>query len=1070
MKKTHSDVIKDLLESDLPTFQEIPQKGNLDRETLKNKIYDKCRVIFELYRLPNLDKQKFTEYFDNIFENLLDNAKIKVQQPIKFVRNNSYFWLTEERKKEMWNPDPSLDTSFKNRYYKVLCSSGRSDEVIQETFRCAEEILGQLGDPKSHWDSPIKGMVVGSVQSGKTTNFNAVINMALDAGYKLIIVFSGLMNDLRQQTQLRVNNDVIGYGMDPETKKSGKKGVGLICRKDEINSITSYLNDFNRSMRDSAVNPEKPNILVCKKNTHVLKNLLVWLNESLKEGEKQHNLPLLILDDEADNASLNNMGAKGSEMASIINGHLRALLKMSRRTSYVGYTATPFANVLQDHNGKPGEDWPIYLPSEKVYKREKKKRGTNFVEDANLKKIDRYQVGNLYPDDFIFLLKPPSNYIGPKNIFETVEDLNKLPIVYDVTDYERSFPRRVYNDDPNQFAPYFESKDDFENRNVYENFLDYQDYKKKTRAAKQSDYFPKDNLPNHSGLPNSLEDAVLCFILSIAVRDYRKPKLSDLPFFHRHHTMLVHISLFTSWQNRTKKMLEKYLKEVRKKITMDKQTSKSSIYPKLRQVWERYFLEINNNIQEYLPMNYSDSFLEPISFENLKNYLPDAVQDIEIKAINSKLKDVLIYPKKKTVKVIAIGGNCLSRGFTLEGLTINYFVRKTNYSDTLFQMGRWFGYRPGYLDCCKIFTTAQAIHNFNSTTLCIEDLERRFKKMQDAGKKPKDFQLRVQTHPSTLKITRASILNNAQTTRWSYQDSLEQTTAFSLSQTKIDEVYDSFQWICTEFNFSRKNSFLTTSVKIDSIIKILDKPCFFDTLTRLTLIDFLKTCKEKNKLSNWTIGIKGTGSGGYKEKEDTRLPERIQMSVRRGPKKSETGIYRKSLVDGNILYLTGRNKNITSEGKDLSLRLSENTIQKVEKEFISQKKDEITKKNPEWTLDKVNREVRKKNKPERIYREAMSEEEAVLLIYLIDSKYAFLQEDTSDQNPEGPDAEVKNMIDSKGIGTETPLIAYAIGIPPIASDIGGVYKETRLPGFTDEEAFTPEEELESMGGIEFDEE
>src|SRR5690606_1019056 len=102
------------------------------------------------------------------------------------------------------------------------------------------------------------------------------------------------------------------------------------------------------------------------------------------------------------------------------------------------------------------------------------------------------------------------------------------------------------------------------------------------------------------------------------------------------------------------------------------------------------------------------------------------------------------------------------------------FVRDTNYADSLLQMGRWFGYRPGYLDCCKLFTTADTVESFDFSTSVIEDVEAQFSKMASKDKTPADFAIKVMNDPDVIKITRPSILKNAQTVRWSYSDKLEQ--------------------------------------------------------------------------------------------------------------------------------------------------------------------------------------------------------------------------------------------------------------------------------------------------------
>ena len=492
---------------------------------------------------------------------------------------------------------------------------------------------------------------------------------------------------------------------------------------EQLVSITSCKADFNKNLLDAEFSLSSPTILVCKKNTSVLKNLIVWLHDYLGTNSSQHDIPLLVLDDEADNASLNNEGAKGENYASKINHHIRTLLHLFNRKSYLGYTATPFANVLQDRNSSSENKWIV-----------------------KEKQLD--QEPNIFPDDFIVLLNPPSNYIGAKQLFETVSDIKnnekaKIPLVHIVDDHIAQFPSRVLRDGT-VGVENFQSMNEWNNKvgefGQYLRFSNWKDYKTATRASTPRDNFPKE-------IPESLIEAILCFILSIAVRDSRKEKQMSSALYEPHITMLIHISRFTIWQNKSRELVEDYIKDVKIKIENDDPSDPDSIYFKLKSVWYREYAKIIESIKDYLPEGYVDDFMAPIVFDSLIKYLPDAVRDIQTLAINSITKEKLEFPKNAQRKIIAVGGNRLSRGFTIRGLTINYFVRSTNYSDTLLQMGRWFGYRPGYLDCCKLFTTKDSEEKFNSTTLCIEELEEEFKKMKNLNKSPNNFILRVKKHP-----------------------------------------------------------------------------------------------------------------------------------------------------------------------------------------------------------------------------------------------------------------------------------------------------------------------------------
>ena len=388
-------------------IKEEVRKSNGDKtfiDSLFNTIKIGVIKTGEFLGLPNVDDTTLFSYFETAKKEFLSLHPIDPGISHSLTKKGFKSWLSEER-----NEDISWDYS--ERYLKHLSNTGRSAKVIEETRRSSLSILKKMADPKSKTAIYNKGLVVGAVQSGKTGNFNAVINRAIDSGYVLVIVLSGIMEDLRSQTQKRIETDVVGEGTIESSETIGAKGVGKIVRFGvsgnspiiQVKSITSELKDFGKSTKELDHTLNDKYVLVCKKNVSVLKNLIIWLHNSLEEGKEKHNIPLLILDDEADNASLNNIGSKGREYASKTNGHIRAILELFHIKSYLGYTATPFANVLQDRNEYPENDWEIKY----------KFKGEDV--EKLLKRVD-----NIFPDDFIELLQPPSNYVGAKQIFETI--------------------------------------------------------------------------------------------------------------------------------------------------------------------------------------------------------------------------------------------------------------------------------------------------------------------------------------------------------------------------------------------------------------------------------------------------------------------------------------------------------------------------------------------------------------------------------------------------------------------------------------------------------------------------
>ena len=235
-----------------------------------------------------------------------------------------------------------------------------------------------------------------------------------------------------------------------------------------------------------------------------------------------------------------------------------------------------------------------------------------------------------------------------------------------------------------------------------------------------------------------------------------------------------------------------YLEEITHRIENDSLDQINSIYIRFENIWDRYFAEITENIRDYVRSDYVDAFMKPVPYDLVRSYLPSAVEKIKVRAINSNTGDKLNYSDDEPSKYIAVGGNRLSRGFTVRGLSINYFIRSTNYSDTLLQMGRWFGYRPGYLGCCRIFTTADVVERFIQQRVVSKSLGWNLIGCE-LGKTPSNFLVRVKKHPGVLKITRPSILKNTKEIKWSFQNQLQMTTSFDISKNKIDEVWKSFQ-------------------------------------------------------------------------------------------------------------------------------------------------------------------------------------------------------------------------------------------------------------------------------------
>lgn len=982
-----------------PTFKSevkyyVSECGRTPGMNELNDIVD--RVKEEIRTVPHIRR-----LLQNIDDNTIEDLFSKIDREIKgsIVTTNESgtvikkliepSWITEQRMPgDVWN--------YWKRYITYLKRQGRAEQSIHELDKSTLTILELLGDPQSSTPLFKKGVVVGNVQSGKTSNFNGVINRAIDAGYKLVIVLSGIMDDLRSQTQDRIEKDVIGWGTLPieGPPQNGIKGVGKVNEFGnndvrQIEAITSMQTDFSRSLLQSNFSFANPKILICKKNHNVLANLLYWISSSIPEGQSKMNIPLLVLDDEADNASLNNLGRKGQQYATKINGHIRALLNLFSRKSYLGYTATPFANILQDQQEKFEGEWKI------------KYRINGEIIERSFE-----LTGSLFPDDFIYKLTPPSNYVGPKIIFENgyeQEGDKKLPLISTIADFLDYFPEK----------------------------------------AKRTDTIPP-------GLPPSLSDAIDCFILSIALRLSRENLLINSPSYNPHHSMLVHVSKYTNWQNSTADEIKKYLQSVINNISNDEPANPVGIYSHFEKQWNRYFAYEVENIRSFLPPDYFDPTLIAKKYRNeILSLLPKAVEGIEVKAVNSERKEHLSYvvnTQGTGKKYIAVGGNRLSRGFTLEGLTINYFIRDSNYYDALLQMGRWFGYRPGYIDGCRLFISKTTREHYNFITRTITELDELFEVMnkQVPRRTPKDFELRIRKHHGTLKITRPSILKGSKDIKFTFQDETIETYRFLIEDGKLKNSWKQFRELVqfykntNNFYDDKERDFYVIKTDVEGLLKFLNSENSFISTESFVLDDIIKYINLANKdgyLKHWTIGIQKTGKGNNLKGEPL---DGIQLSIRKGPVKGdggEKGDYYYNLLNQDSIFVAGGSSTrVISSGKDESINLESEVINEAEEEFRENKTKEIMEQEGMSEVE-ARRKANAKTLPGWIYRKRRNSNEGLMLVYLIDMK-----------NVLGNDSELSKKVSPEIFDKEKPipLIGYAFSIPPIAKDPGGEYKANEV--------------------------
>jgi len=599
---------------------------------------------------------------------------------------------------------PALKPFYWERFRQLLVKRDFPPRVLNTLDRSTDEIIDLIGDPEKDGRWSRRGLVVGQVQSGKTNAYTALTCKAADAGYRVIILLTGVLESLRSQTQRRLDEGFIGSDSAELLKQFPQPswiGVGAIAPSRRPVVLTSRSQDFrkytilNLGLSLAALN--EPVLVVLKKNKAVLEHLENWLRtHNTSQGGRIH-LPMLMIDDEADNASVNT--ASGEDRTAI-NNCLRNLIGLFSRSTYIGFTATPFAN--------------IFIEAES---------------DAAMEDQD------LFPRHFLYYLEAPSNYVGPSRVF-------RASLVGDdgVDSSVRDDMARLIDDAQTAFP----------------------DKHKSTLKV--------------SELPGSLHEAIDAFLMANVILDRR----GSGPL---HRSMLVNVSRFTAVQDQVGEQIDDYVRAVQQDVRNYSQDSAMAAQcPRIRALRRAWSKEYHATV---------DGQDLDAEWRALLDRMPESILPIEVRSINQRSgASSLDYSQYQThgLRVIAVGGNSLSRGLTLEGLLISYFYRNSQMYDTLLQMGRWFGYRDGYLDLCRLWLHAEALQWYAHITEASEELRAEVLMMQQKHLKPIDFGLKVRAHPDTLLVTARNKMRSSQQIDWyvSISEQYLETARLSLDPRKFE--------------------------------------------------------------------------------------------------------------------------------------------------------------------------------------------------------------------------------------------------------------------------------------------
>ncbi|WP_327022535.1 Z1 domain-containing protein [Micromonospora sp. NBC_01739] len=541
---------------------------------------------------------------------------LELKEPLGLGREDATPWYAGPRKGDRNWP------AFEAHLQKIL-----DEDAVNKIDEASDKVVAMLDHPATpRFDS--RGLVVGHVQSGKTSNFTAVICKAADRGYRMFIVLSGIHNALRRQTQTRLIRDVVK--LNPTL----------------WHQITTPERDFTPPPNPAALLAAKDQhlLLVVKKNAVVLRKLRKWLASAPAHLQ---NCPTILIDDEADQATI---------ATKTINPLIAGVLRQLPRVCYVGYTATPFANLLADPIGHQ----------------------------------------SFYPRDFILSLPRSEDYQGPETLFGRSpldgEDPADVPGGLDMI-------REIPDDEVAAMRP-----------------------------AKKSDIptFTPEVTP-------SLRKSVFWFWLSTAARRLRSHKAE-------HSSMLVHAHSDTRVHDSYKLPLEQLKSATSKQLAAED----PNLLAELHTLWS---IETSR-----VP---ADSLGEsPVAYEAALSLLPQVIADTMIVMDHYRSTNRLDY-ESGAVTVIAVGGNTLSRGLTLEGLVVSVFVRSSDVYDTLLQMGRWFGYRPRYKDLPRIYMPAEMRRWFTHLATVEAEMRGEIDRLLVEHKTPLEMAVRIRCHPK-MRVTAPS--------------------------------------------------------------------------------------------------------------------------------------------------------------------------------------------------------------------------------------------------------------------------------------------------------------------------
>ena len=692
---------------------------------------------------------------------------------------------------------PTNEDSAWQCYKQKLRSDGFGLQSIEAIENSTIKILRHLSRDTTDI-GPIKGLVVGNVQSGKTANMAALMAMAADNGWNMFIILSGIIDNLRIQTQNRLNDDLnFGFGARSRynwqpidySRTSGEAGRRISDFNLQDNSTLRYF-------------------AVCLKNATLLRNLLGWLERG---GERRNNIKLLIIDDEADQAGINTNPSTRTTINRLIlnivndrNAKGKIVEDKFRAVNYIGYTATPYANVL---NEIPGPD-------------------------------------SLYPSNFIATLAVSDEYFGPQQIFGCSNtDFTGLNIVRTIPDDQIRVVHDIHN---NQITD----------------------------------------------IPTDLKDAIcwfLCGVSCMRLWENTQPNRRRKPI-----SMMIHTSIRTDHHAAIAGAIEQWIRN----------TNNDTILDICNAVWNRERNAFNENLFRMQYPNYNGynggATIRPLPiFDDIRqgiiSLLEIGITNIQINDDNERIYSTgihlcvdnsadnnimrrLLYPDAGNMPNVApafivVGGQTLSRGLTIEGLISTFFLRSTINSDTLMQMGRWFGYRRGYELLPRIWMSGRAREQFEFISEMDYSLRQEIKQMADTGTDFSEVGPRIIPSPQAglIRIVSSNRMRGAITADFDFSGRTMETGVFANDREMLEQNLNTtisfIRALGNPSNMAHINShnYLWTGIGLPIIREFLRNYRYSERLRGFNdldpLISWLDNFTEEGLIGEWNVILAGKQNG-----------------------------------------------------------------------------------------------------------------------------------------------------------------------------------------------------------------